>query len=56
VLGGYLLAAGLGNSTVATIMGFSALVAAILLSFLRLQPEEKVEASGASPSLTGAST
>jgi benzoate transport len=58
VLGGYLQVAGFGRPAIFIIMGCSALISAILLTFLKLQPEEKLKqatASGA-PSLTGAST
>jgi len=58
VLGGYLLKAGYHWPVVFTIMGSSALLAAILLSLLKLQPEERQEvtqqAGSGAPSLTGA--
>jgi benzoate transport len=51
-LGGALFDAGFGLPIVATIMGLSALVAAVLVTLLKLKPEEKV--SSGTPSLTGA--
>jgi MFS family permease len=60
VLGGYLRAAGYSWPTVFAIMSGSALIAAILLTFLKLQPGEthgeKQESQSGAPSLTGAST
>lgn len=58
VLGGYLLKAGFHWPVVFTIMGCSALFAAILLSLLKLEPEERqaVTQEAGAPSLTGAST
>jgi benzoate transport len=56
VITGYLIKAGYSAPVLATIMGSSALVAAILLSFLKLQPGEKHEEPSGTPSLSGAST
>lgn len=49
-LAGFLFQAGYSLPTVSTLMGASALVAAVVLAFLKLHPEERLEpASGAPP-------
>lgn len=54
-IAGLLFQAGYSLATVSTIMGSSALLAAIVLAFLKLQPSQAPADSGA-PSLTRAST